>query len=283
MKNLWGRLHNDYLRGDRLAEYRALLSLAEQRSYTVMPVGAFCALRRSGATFTNDSRRIIVMRHDIDTAPRVAPLFAEAEASAGGRGSYFFRLQTIDVPIMRALAAAGHEVGYHYEELATVAKERGVNGKNRLDEILDEARERFVRNLTMLRERTGLPLRVAASHGDFANRALGTSNTLLLADRALRERAGIDLEAYDADVEDCLAFRARDLPYPLEWRSSDTARRDPAAAIRDGVGPILILTHPRQWGRQWYWNAREDLKRTAEGLLFNAGVPQVWRRVWQRT
>ena len=273
VKNLWGRLHNDYLRGDRQADYRTLLALAKQHAYTVMPVGTFRDLRRSGVPFTEDNRRIIVMRHDIDTAPGVAPLFADAEIRVGGRGSYFFRLQTADVPIMRALAAAGHEVGYHYEELATVAKERGVNGKDRLDEILGAARERFVQNLTMLRQRTGLPLRVAASHGDFANRALGTSNTLLLADRALRERAGIDLEAYDAEVEDCLAFRARDMPYPVEWRSSD-----PAAAIRDGVGPILILTHPRQWGRQWYWNAREDLKRTAEGLLFNAGVPQAWRR-----
>ena len=175
---------------------------------------------------------------------------------------------------MRELAEAGHEIGYHYEELATVAKERGVNGRDRVDGILGEARERFVRNLTMLRERTGLPIRTAASHGDFANRALGVSNTLLLADRAVRERAGIDFEAYDPDIEEGLGFRTIDTPYPHYWRQG----KDPAEAIRAGLGPILVLTHPRQWGRNWYWNAREDLKRLGEGALFNAGLPQVWRR-----
>ncbi len=270
MKNLLNRLHNDYLRGDRRTDYRSLLALAVDRGYTVMPVGAFRDLRRSGS-FTAENHRIIVMRHDIDTAPRVAPVFAAEEERIGGCGSYFFRLQTVHVPIMRALAAAGHEGGYHYEELATGAKERGVNGKERVNEILDEARERFVQNLTRLRERTGLPLRVAASHGDFANRALGTSNTLLLADRSLRERAGIDLEAYDPEVERGLAFRTIDMTYPLDWRTGD-----PAEAIRAGLGPMLVLTHPRQWGRQWYWNAREDLKRTAEGVLFNAGLPHAW-------
>ena len=286
VKHLWGRLHNDYVRRSRLADYRALLARAHEASYAVVPVGSFPALRRNGGNL-----RILVMRHDIDTAPRVALRFAEAEAAIGGRASYFFRLSTADVSIMRGLADAGHEVGYHYEELATVAKERGVDDRARVPEILGEARERFVRNLTLLRERTGLPLRVAASHGDFANRALGTSNTLLLADHALRKRAGIDLEAYDSEVEDWLAFRTRDVPTPQTWRSRDSGSGDPAPAICEGAGPMLILTHPRQWGRQWYWNAREDLTRTVEGLLFNAGIPRpslsrlaLWTRArWSTT
>ncbi|HYH36652.1 MAG TPA: hypothetical protein VD860_00395 [Azospirillum sp.] len=272
-RHIWNRLHNDYLRTDRRDDYRALLDLATGHGYRQMTVGAYAALRRGGVP-AEDERRILIMRHDIDTAPRVARMFAEEEVRVGGRGSYFFRLQTADVRVMQDLADAGHEVGYHYEELATVAKERGVNGKDRVPEILGEARERFLQNLARLRARTGLPLRIAASHGDFANRALGVSNTLLLADRTVRERAGIDLEAYDPEVEQGLAFRTIDMTYPLDWRQG----KDPAAAIRAGLGPMLVLTHPRQWGRQWYWNAREDLKRAAEGVLFSAGLPQMWRR-----
>lgn len=274
---IWNRLYNDYLRGERRTDYRTLLTLAVDNGFRLLTVGAYGTARRGGLS-EGDDRRILVMRHDIDTAPRVARMFAEEEERAGGRGSYFFRLQTADERVMRDLADAGHEVGYHYEELATVAKERGVTSRHGVPEILEEARERFERNLARLRARTGLPLRVAASHGDFANRALGVSNTLLLADRALRERAGIDLEAYDPEVEDGLAFRTIDMTYPLDWRQG----KEPAAAIRAGAGPMLVLTHPRQWGRQWIWNAREDLKRAVEGVLFGAGVPQAWPRWSER-
>ena len=45
-------------------------------------------------------------------------------AGAGGGGSYFFRRSTWDVGLMRELADAGREVGYHYEELATLVKAR---------------------------------------------------------------------------------------------------------------------------------------------------------------
>lgn len=273
LKALYGRLYNDYLRPDRFSDYLDLLRLAKRSSYRMVSLGEFRRLRKEGASFTTGNDRILILRHDIDTAPHVAPRFALAEASVGARASYFFRLCTVNAPIMRALDEAGHEVGYHYEDLATVAKEKGVNRAEQVDGILADARERFVANLTMLRERTGLPLRVAASHGDFANRALRTSNTKLLEDRSLRERAGIDLEAYDPEVEDCLAFRTRDLPYPRDWHAGD-----PLAAIRSGVGPILILTHPRQWGRQSLCNGREDLTRIYEGALFRFGIPQGWRR-----
>jgi len=273
LRKLYGRVYNDYLRPDRFSDYLDLLVLAKRASYRIVSVEEYRRMKLDGASLTGDDARVLILRHDIDTAPQVTPSFALAEAAVGARASYYFRLCTVDVPVMRALAEAGHEVGYHYEDLATVAKEKGLNRKEQVDTILDEARQRFLANLTDLRKRTGLPMRSAASHGDFANRALGTSNTKLLEDRGLRERAGIDFEAYDPEIEEGLAFRTIDLPYPRNWRTAD-----PATAIRSGIGPILILTHPRQWGRQLIANGREDLTRLYEGLLFKGGLRHPWRR-----
>ncbi len=267
LTSLLGRLYSDYVRPDRFTDYLDLLRQARAASYRMVTVGEYRDLRL-GAGLPEDGR-VLILRHDIDTCPEVCAAFALAEAAVGARASYYFRLGTADVSVMQALAAAGHEVGYHYEELATVAKERGVNHPDRLPEILEEARERFAANLATLRARTGLPLRGAASHGDFANRALGVGNTRVLEDRALRECTGIVLEAYDPEVEEGLALRVMDDSHPRDWVPSD-----PAAGIRQGLGPIRLLTHPRQWGRKPLANGREDAARYAEGLLFKAGLPR---------
>ena len=41
-------------------------------------------------------------------------------------GSWIFRQPTWDVALMGKLAMAGAEVGYHYEELATLVNDRGA-------------------------------------------------------------------------------------------------------------------------------------------------------------
>lgn len=261
VRTLLGRLYNDYVRSNRVRVYRALVELAARQSYTIVPVGAFPERRRDGG-------RILVLRHDVDTAAELALQFAAAEEAGGGRGSYFFRLQTADADVMTTLAAAGHEVGYHYEELATVAKRRGMNDPGRAKELIPEAQELFLRNLDALRRRTGLPLTVAASHGDFANRALGCSNRVLLADPDFRRTAGIALEAYDPEVEEGLDCRVLDRPYPREWQGGD-----PEAALSAGARLVVVVTHPRQWESSFRHNGREDLTRLYEGTLFRAGIP----------
>ncbi len=275
IRTVWKRLYRDYVMPDRMVDYERLLGLARAMGYDGTTIGAFYRDLKSGKE--EDGRRVLVLRHDIDSSPELCLDFAAAEERAGMRGSYFFRLSTVDVGIMRDLAAAGHEVGYHYEELATIAKERGANRTAQVDDLIPAARKRFAANLAALRERTGLPLRVAASHGDFANRALGVTNVVLLQDRAFRAAQGIEVEAYDADLMRPFGLRVADTYHPTFWKPEL-----PQPALRAGVGPGYILTHPRQWGRQPLCNARDDLLRLVEGALFTLGIPRAGSASGQR-
>jgi hypothetical protein len=216
---------------------------------------------RLGDGVPTAGERILLLRHDIDSdVPRARRMW-QVERDLGMVGSYFFRHRTWDVGFMRELAGAGCEVGYHYEELATLVKRRGAATATESRALLGTARERLRTTVPALRADTGLALDVVAAHGDFANRAVGVSNVEMLADHALRAELGLRLEAYD--IEDRVTARVADGGPPQSWRP-----HDPADAIRRGEQVVAILLHPRSWGRAPLANAREDLGRLGEGCAY---------------
>jgi hypothetical protein len=248
------RLYADYLQAERLDEFEALLRAALERGYTPMTLSGFAE-----APARDD--RILLMRHDIDTDVARARRMWHIERRLGVVGSYFFRRSTWDVGFMRELAAGGNEVGYHYEELADVVKERGAGRATQARALIGDARERLRARLTELRATTGLDLDVLASHGDFANRAVGVSNVELLADAAFRARIGARLEAYD--VEPHVSARSSDGIPPTPW-----VPEDPMHAIRRGERVVEVLVHPRSWGAAPIVNARADLARLWQGCAY---------------
>ncbi len=64
--------------------------------------------------------KAIVLRHDIDKLPVNALKMARLENELGIHGSYFFRVVfgAWNERIMGQIVALGHELGYHYEDLA---------------------------------------------------------------------------------------------------------------------------------------------------------------------
>lgn len=78
----------------------------------------------------SDEAPVIVLRHDVDRRPGHALAMAELEAAKGARATYYFRRvgSAFDPPTIRAVAALGHEVGYHYEDfhLARYDPEKGI-------------------------------------------------------------------------------------------------------------------------------------------------------------
>jgi hypothetical protein len=253
------RLYGDYVQRERLGDLAALLRTATERGYRTMTLSAFA--ERVASAPPRADERILLLRHDIDTdVPRARRMW-ELERALGVGGSWFFRRRTWDPGFMRELLAAGCEVGYHYEELATVVKERGAAGEEQARELLGAARGRLRATLAQLRASSGLPLDVLAAHGDFANRACGVSNVELLADPGFREEIGVRLEAYD--VEAHVSARSSDGPPPAGW-----SPEDPSGAIRRGAPVVAVLLHPRSWGGAPAANAHEDLVRLREGCAY---------------
>lgn len=250
----------------RLGEYRAFLEDALRAGYRIRSVEWMWTHIRSG-TLEPDGR-YLMLRHDVDTDPKTVAAMWEVERDLGIVGSYYFRLSTLDPRIMEAIAAGGSEVSYHYEELATVAKQRGARSRADGLRLVPEARRLFATNLSALRASTGQPMRIVAAHGDFANRVMGLTNSVVLDDEAFRREVGVDLEVYDQAFVDHQSERFIDAPPPVHW-----SPRHPAEAIASGAPTLGVLVHPRQWRVNRVVNAREDASRLVQGLRFRYRAP----------
>jgi hypothetical protein len=272
------RLYRDYVEPERLDEFRRLLQCALGLEYRTMTLSAFAEMAAAPAA----RRRVLLLRHDVDSDVARARRMWEIERELGVVGSYFFRLSTWDVRFMRELSAAGYEVGYHYEELATLVKERGAATASEARALLVPARARLASAIAELRAGSGLPLDVlaargdfvelgprsrpeldvVAAHGDFANRVVGVSNVELLADPAFRAAIGVRLEAYDLEAY-------------VDARSSDSAiltywsPRPPLEALQRRERVVELLLHPRAWGAAPVANARQDLERLREACMYS--------------
>jgi hypothetical protein len=253
------RVYRDYLQRERLAEFRRLVARALELGYETTTLSAFA--ERAAARDPAPRAPLLLLRHDVDSDVQRARRIWELERELGVTGSFFFRRSTWDLPLMRELVAAGCEVGYHYEELATLIKRHGAATAEQARALIGPARRRLRESLAELRAGSGLTLDVLASHGDFANRAVDVSNVELLADAAFRAEIGVRLEAYD--VEPHVDVRCTDGAGPRLWEP-----QDPKPALESGARVVELLVHPRAWGGAPAANARIDLERALDGARY---------------
>ena len=265
LPRLRDRVYGDFLMASRLDQYGRLLESALRADYRIISAGGLWRLIENREL--DPMRRYLVLRHDVDTDPGTAAAMWEIDRRLSVESSYFFRLSTIAPALMGSIAAGGGEASYHYEELSSLAKRRGLHSRSGVIAHLPEARDRFAENIWRLRAMTGLPMRVVAAHGDFVNRRLGIQNWAILADRGFRRRLDVDLETYDEAFLRRLPSRHADGPYPRYW-----AYTDPAEAIRAGEPIVSVLVHPRHWRVDRPGNARDDVGRMVEGLRFEVSA-----------
>jgi hypothetical protein len=234
----------------RLGEYERLLQHLLDANYEFITIEHFAQLVRKGEPLPELS---VILRHDVDSDHQTVAAMHQIEAHLGLVASYYFRLCTADYELMQEIASQGSEASYHFEELATVAKRRALRNTAAAYHYLHEAQELFRDNLSQMRAKTGLAMRVVAAHGDFINRRLKIANHALLVPE-LRNELGIFAEAYDEDLARPITTRVSDCQPPQFWRPTS-----PDDAIESRCPCIYILVHPNHWRA----NVRTNLQATA--------------------
>ena len=259
MTTMFGRLYCDYLMPSQLAAYEAVVREAHQAGYAQTSVRCYADLGRDGGS---PPERVLVHRHDIDTDLRTTRKLFDLEKRHGIHSSFYFRLSTLDFHLMREIEEYGSEASYHYEELATYAKENRIKDAATLRGRMPEIRARFRANFSYIEGRLGTKLRTVASHGDFVNRRLKVTNTEILDDAPLRAACGIVYEAYDRALLDQFDIYISDRPAPQYYYPTA-----PGDAIH-GHRRICLVTHPRQVETNWRANTKDNLFRFYEGMVW---------------
>lgn len=109
--------------------------------------------------------KVVILRHDVDRLPGHSLRFAQIQSKLGIKGSYYFRSvkESWNEDIIKEISDLGHEVGYHYENLATVAKESHSTNHYNKNDILDLALLDFKNQLNRLR--SIVPVETICMHG----------------------------------------------------------------------------------------------------------------------
>ena len=98
--------------------YRALLETLQEKGYQLISFAEY--LRKTEISESRDTDRFVILRHDVDAKAWNSLKAAQIEASLGAKASYYFRVgKGSNVPeVIRSIAALGHEIGYHYEDMS---------------------------------------------------------------------------------------------------------------------------------------------------------------------
>jgi len=95
-----------------LTTYRKLLIAIKQSGYAFYTFEEWCRGEAHG--------RYVILRHDVDSNAGNSLIIAGIEAEMEIQATYYFRIVpgSNQPEIIRAIVRQGHEIGYHYEDLA---------------------------------------------------------------------------------------------------------------------------------------------------------------------
>lgn len=132
------------MRDFTLDQYAALVDFLQAQ------VGPLCSVLK---WHRSRPKRGVLVRHDVDRKPANALTMARLEAGRGMATTYYFRVvgSAWNEAVIGEVAALGHEVGYHYEDLTLAAGD------------LQRAHELFASHLERVRQLA--PVATVTMHG----------------------------------------------------------------------------------------------------------------------
>lgn len=133
------------MRDFTLKAYRNLLLAFKEAGYSFQTFEEHITAPANGKT--------LVLRHDVDEKAWNALKMAQVENNLGIRATYFFRIvgQSNVPEVIKEIVHLGHEVGYHYEDLASAEGD------------MQKAIDTFEQNLRYFRQY--YPVRSVCMHG----------------------------------------------------------------------------------------------------------------------
>ena len=249
-----------------LWKYRQLLQSLLQQGYQFVTFEQYCASKTEEV-----DTRWIVLRHDVDLLPQNSLATAQIEHDLGITASYYFRVvpESNQPEYIRQIAALGHEIGYHYEDMAI------CHGK------AAEAYAHFQKQLAYFRQ--FYPVRTICMHGAptskwdgkdlwkyYDYRALGIigepyfdvdfSQVFYLTD------TGRCWDGYKVSVRDKIpVYQDEWVKQGLVYHTTD----DVVRAAEQGTLParIMITTHPQRWTNNILAWSKELLMQSLKNIV----------------
>lgn len=247
-----------------LKVYEQLLKELQRAGYVFLTYKHYCLLQGEGEL----PERFVVLRHDVDKRPLRSLAMARVEAALGVRATYYFRcLSNSEQPsVIRNIAALGHEVGYHYEDVALC---RGN---------IAEAKAHFAECLEYFR--TFYPVATICMHGSPMSKY---DNRELWQHCSYRNFGIVGEPYFDTDFTqvgyltdtgrcwDGEQYSVRDRVESLQACNFHTTI-EVIEAIAQGGFPcqMLITTHPQRWCDHWAAWLLELLTQTAKNQVKRA-------------
>jgi hypothetical protein len=234
-----------------------LLAAMVDNQYTCIPY-------RQYADGKLPSGRFVILRHDMDALPEKALQVAQLENRYQIQGTYYVRTSIpVFIPsILEKIAAMGHEIGYHYENLS--------DHKGDLQKAIGS----FEASLRSLRKI--YPVTTICMHGSPLSRY---DNRTIWEHYSYRD-FGIDAELYlDTDFSNIWyltdtgrgwnsRYNIRDL---VDSRFSIPIEDTPELIqlFREGGLPdkIMITIHPQRWSDNYYDWIREITFQSVKNIV----------------
>lgn len=258
--------------------YRKLIETFVKNDYTILTYEKYC---QDKTNYDQTTQKIVILRHDVDEIANNALKMAQVEHQLGIQATYYFRIvkQSNRPDIIRKIADMGHEIGYHYEDLALVGGD------------MEKAKQTFEKNLTYFR--TYYPVKTVCMHGSstsqYDNRTFWQSYQLQEFDLIGEPYLTTDFDqfyyltdtgyAWDGDK-----YNVSDKVNNHNFSQSYHASKEIISALKKEQFPqkVLILAHTLWSDSLWQWTALHLREYIRNNLKYMAQHNQVVHRFYQK-